>query len=169
MWKARSLIKQPGSKLAAGALVIVAVGVAWHLYQHHLGQSPAATLANKRTFICAVTGKTFTRKLEAGMTIPVRSPYSGRETGYEAEKCFWTREGTAKDEPTYVLLNEHRAEYRGKKAPPTFCPDCGRLVRSRNPAPEPGGRPPPTQAQYNASTQREVDHDSRIKGKEGSR
>ena len=58
------------------------------------------------------------------------SPYTNKKTGYPAEKCFWTRDGKRKAEPTYLLLNEHR----GKKGP-TICPDCGRIVYPHNPTP----------------------------------
>ena len=49
----------------------------------------------------------------------------------------------AKDKPTPVLLNQYV-----NKPGPTFCPDCGRLVRMHNPGPAVGVKPPPTKAEY---------------------
>ncbi len=101
-------------------------------------------------FICARTLKHFTYQMAPGERQPVFSPFSKERTGYPAEKCFWTRDGKAKLEPTFVLLNH----YIGKKDEPTICPDCGRLVEPRNPTPPPeliaeayarktGTQPPP--------------------------
>jgi hypothetical protein len=148
MRKVRDFFERTGGKVVAGLILVAAACAGWYTFRNYFGQSEAAALSNERVFICAVTGKTFRRKLEAGMMIPVRSPHSGQDTGYEAEKCFWTKQGTARAEPSYVLLNDHKPEYRGTKAPPTFCPDCGRLVRPLNPAPAAGVKAPPTQAEY---------------------
>jgi hypothetical protein len=150
MQKLREFFEGAGGRVLAGLIVAAAAAAGYLAVKNHFGQSQAAALSNERIFICAKTGKTFSRRLEPGMMVPVRSPHSGEDTGYEAEKCFWTRQGAAKAEPTYVLLNEHRPEHRGKKAPATFCPECGRLVRPLNPAPEAGARPPPTEAEYAA-------------------
>jgi hypothetical protein len=103
-------------------------------------------MSGSRTFICTKTGKSFTTDLREGWTVPVPSPHSGENTGVPAEQCVWTKEGTIKTDPTYVLLNE----YVGKSGP-TFCPDCGRLVVQRNPifrAGDPAARPPPTPEEY---------------------
>ena len=59
---------------------------------------------------------------------PVKSPHSGKETGYEPERCYWTADGKPKPEPTYVLLNAAVG-----KPGPTFCQDCKRLVVGLNP------------------------------------
>jgi hypothetical protein len=91
----------------------------------------------------ATTGKPYNYSIKLGDKIPVKAP-SGGMAGYPAEPCYWTKDGKIKNDPTYVLLNE----YVGKPGP-TFCPDCGRLVRSHNPAPQgPETRPPPTKAEY---------------------
>ncbi len=87
--------------------------------------------ARERNYICAETGRTFDYTLKPGEAYPVRSPYTNRLTGYPAEKCFWTRDGRAKLEPTLVLLNK----FLGKEDEPTICPDCGRRVFPRNPTP----------------------------------
>jgi hypothetical protein len=99
------------------------------------------------TYICSETLKPFDYELKEGDSIPVLSPFTGKKTGYPAELCYWTKEGKIKETPTPVLLNE----LVGKPGP-TFCPDCGRLVVGRNPPPQAGAAPPPTQAEYVAST-----------------
>lgn len=80
--------------------------------------------------ICAVTLKHFQHERESGETFPYYSPYTKDQTAYPAETCYWTKDGKAKLEPTYVLLNEYI-----KKQGPTLCPDCGRLVEPHNPPP----------------------------------
>jgi hypothetical protein len=100
-------------------------------------------MARERTFICAQTGKSFEHTLKLGEAIPVKSPYSGQNTGYPAELCYWTKDGRIKKEPTAVLLKTLVGE-RG----PTFCPECGRLVVGHNPRPKAGDAPPPTEAEY---------------------
>jgi len=80
--------------------------------------------------ICAKTLKHYKHQLKEGEQAPVYSPYSKERTGWPAEKCYWTKDGNAKLEPDFVLLNE----YVGKKGP-TLCPVCGRLVVAHNPMP----------------------------------
>ncbi len=82
--------------------------------------------------ICSVTLKHFSHQREAGENYPFYSPFTKERTAYPAEMCYWTRDGKAKSEPTYVLLNEYI-----KKPGPTICPDCGRLVEAHNPPPPP--------------------------------
>lgn len=87
-------------------------------------------------YICAETQKTFKHKPKPGETIPILSPFSNKNTGYAAEKCYWTKDGDVWKQkliPTYVLMNEHI----GIKDP-TICPDCGRLVTMHNPMPDKG-------------------------------
>lgn len=80
--------------------------------------------------ICAVTMKHFQHERQSGENYPFYSPFTKERTAYPAETCYWTRDGKAKLEPTYVLLNEYI-----KKPGPTICPDCGRLVEAHNPPP----------------------------------
>jgi hypothetical protein len=124
--------------------LVVGFGLVWGL----ISDSDAENLADEsrnRWFICTGTGKAFRKKLEPGMTFPVESPHSGKATGVQAELCYWTKDGKAKEDPTPVLLNE-----RAGKSGPTFCVDCGRLVVGNNPLPLTGAKPPPTQAEYAA-------------------
>ncbi len=96
-------------------------------------------------FVDVDSGKTFPLALTAGLTLPVKSPFTGKSTGYPAELCFWTKDGKPKADPTAVVLNE----LLGKPGP-TFCPDCGRLVVHHNPAP-PNARLPMTREEYESS------------------
>src|SRR5688572_13442876 len=100
--------------------VLVAVWVVWST----LGPSDAVSLSTDRVFIDTKTGKTFRHTVKMGEKMPVEAP-SGGKTGVPAETCYWTKDGQAKKEPTYVLLNENA---NPPKKGPTFCPDCGRLV-----------------------------------------
>lgn len=104
---------------------------------------PALADMRQGYFICSQTGKAFRHELTAGEAIPIYSPYSGSNTGYPAELCYWNADGTIKSTPTPVLLNS----WIGKPGP-TFCPDCGRLVVARNPYPSPNSKPPPTREEY---------------------
>ncbi|MEA2735775.1 MAG: hypothetical protein QOE14_2226 [Humisphaera sp.] len=128
-----------GGRVAA--ILIIAIGVGFMFFSvRNFARSEGSALTNERPYICAETGKTFTYKVKLGDTFPVESPYSGKRTGYHAEACFWTKDGKIKREPTYVLLNKY-----ANKTGPTFCPDCGRLVREMNDPPMEGATPPPTE------------------------
>jgi hypothetical protein len=113
-----------------GALVICVIALGLVAYTAFGRKTPAESTSEERVFICAETMKTFTYTLKVGEKAPVMSPYSHKKTGYPAERCYWTRDGGAKRDPTYVLLNQ----YIGKEGP-TICPDCGRKVVPRNPMP----------------------------------
>lgn len=107
-----------------------------------MGDDAASALeedSRNRVYIDVESNRTFGHRLSVGDRIPLDSPFTGRATGYPAERCFWTAEGKVKREPTYVLLNL----YRGVEGP-TFCPDCGRLVVVHNPFPDARSAPPPT-------------------------
>lgn len=124
--------------IAVGVGLLAIIGLWWLIGSG----SSAERISTGRVFIDATTGKSFNHTIERGETIPVEAP-SGGKTGYEAELCFWTKDGQAKDDPTYVLLNE----YTGEDGP-TFCPDCGRRVVGRNPPPDARSEPPPTREEY---------------------
>ena len=138
----REWLDTPGGKIAAAVLVVAAAVAVIFAVRKAFGPPPEIAAANERVFIDAATGQAFEYTLKAGDVIPVRAP-SGQETGYPAEKCYWTRDGQIKPEPTPVLLNQTRG-----KPGPTFCPDCGRLVVPHNPMPTPEDKPPPTEAEY---------------------
>jgi hypothetical protein len=66
----------------------------------------------------------------SGSMPPFNSPSTGKPMVFPAERCYWTKDGKGKLEPTLVLLNE----FIGKPGP-TNCPDCGREVYPRFPYP----------------------------------
>lgn len=128
-----------------GALIAVALlGLAVYITVTSLGSSTPDD-AHYTTFICTETGKPFRHRNQMGDEQPILSPYSGKNTGVPAEACYWNADGTIKEKPTWVLLNE----LAGKPGP-TFCPDCGRLVVGHNPPAFAGIDPPPTRAEYAA-------------------
>jgi hypothetical protein len=128
----------------AGAIVLVGVVILGYSARSNFGSSSAARHNAERIYICSETGNTFNYSPEPGTKLfPVRSPYSGKDTGYPAQFCYWTPGGKIKKEPTYVLMNS----YKGVKGP-TFCPDCNRMVAADNPVVTEGAAPPPTKDEY---------------------
>ena len=127
---------------------IALLAMGYSIYSHYA--QDAARISANRVFIDSENLRSFDFELKAGMMIPVSSPYSGKNTGYPAELCYWTKEGTAKDTPTPVLLNSYKGSHD-----PTFCPDCGRLVIAHNPHPMPNSKPPPTAQEYRAKFSQE--------------
>ena len=144
----REFFNSTAGKAVAIVLILLGVVAIYLSVKSNLGESEAAALSRKRTFICSETLKPFSYTVKEGERFPVPSPFSGKNTGYPAEPCYWTKDGQIKSEPSYVLLNE-----LVHKSGPTFCPDCGRLVIPHNPAPRPGDHAPPTQSQYAARNQ----------------
>jgi len=95
------------------------------------GSGEAAAVSSRRTLIDSQTLEVFKDyAVPDGTTFPYENKKTGQKTLYPAEPCFWTKEGKAKFEPTWVLLNQ----YAGKPEP-TICPDCGHKVTSHNKAP----------------------------------
>jgi hypothetical protein len=133
-------------KVLIGATIVLGVLLIVMSFKWSFGPSAAARAANEKMFVCSKTGKSFSVTLTLGMKVPVHSPYSGEDTGYPAEQCWWTTDGQIKRSPDYVLVGSEIG-----KPGPTFCPVCGRLVVPRNPHPLPGDQPPPTEAEYRAS------------------
>lgn len=118
-----------------GALLAVvgAVGILGFVIARHtvLAETSAGEASRLRVVIDSETGKVYEKfKIKEGLTIPFVNPDTGKNTLFPAESCFWTKDGKAKVEPTYVLLNE----VVGKPGP-TLCPDCGRKVTFHNPQP----------------------------------
>ena len=139
----REFFETKAGKGVAAALILIALIAIFVSARSNFGETDAEAASRNRTFICSETDKTFDVEIREGMTIPVRSPYSDKDTGYPPELCYWTAEGTISDEPTYVCLN------RFKNVPgPTFCKTCHRLVTQDNPAPGPESKPPPTETEY---------------------
>ena len=139
----KQFLETTAGKASAVGLLLVALLM---LYLMSRNNNPAAKWAAERTFICSETNKPFQADLKIGMMVPIKSPYSGKDTGYPAELCYWTADGSVRKEPFPVLLKKSV----DPKAGPTFCPDCGRLVVGHNPAPADGRSAPPTEVEYNA-------------------
>jgi hypothetical protein len=137
----REFLRSPKGKYIAVAALAVGIVTAIYSVFANMG-SAGADLANTRVYVDPKTGQTFRVKMGPGVELPPKAP-SGA-TAVDAEACYWTRDGKVKEEPTYVVLNT----YVGKPEP-TFCPDCGRLVRGHNPPPVTGRRPPPTKDEFN--------------------
>jgi hypothetical protein len=149
--KLEEISRTKGGRVAVWIGCALALGGAGYAAYSSIGGSPASVSAH-RVFIDAETMKSFNCELKAGMTLPVASPYSGKNTGFPAEMCYWTKDGRPADDPTPVLLNS----YKGSRDP-TFCPDCGRLVVPHNPHPMPGSKPPPTAQEYRARFSQQED------------
>ena len=137
----REFLRSRAGTGVAAVLVLVGLVAAVQALRG-FGTSDAEAISAERMFIDATTGKPYEVELKVGMPMPAPAP-SGGNTGYPAEKCYWTKDGKEKEDPTYVLLNV----YKGNKDP-TFCPDCGRLVVGHNPVPGEGVSPPPTKEEH---------------------
>lgn len=144
MDKLRHFLNTPPGKVSIALLFAGALLLIWWQYNHAMGDGGVSDMSRGQIFMDASTGKPFTHTLGAGDTIPIKAP-SGGATGYPAELCFWTPDGKPRTEPVPVLMNE----YKNVKGP-TFCPDCNRLVRMRNPTPAESDAPPPTQSEWEA-------------------
>lgn len=140
----RDFVITPAGKGLSGLLILG--GICWALVtiRRTIWDTDRLDASNARTFVCSETHKTFAQDLKVGVKYPIKSPYSGRETGYPAdETCNWTVDGKIDSEVTYVLMN---STYGQKE--PTFCPTCHRLVIRSNPAATPDIKPPPTESEY---------------------
>jgi hypothetical protein len=115
--------------IAAGIGILVACVLT---YRQLVGTGPALeNWSLTRAMIDSQTGEVFPQfRVKVGATVPYTNPKTGTATLYPAESCYWTKDGKAKLEPTYVLVNE----YVGKPGA-TTCPDCGHRVVPHNPAP----------------------------------
>jgi hypothetical protein len=116
--------------IALGVLgVIIAVFVATR-FMGERAASPGSE-SRIRVMIDAETGEVFENyRITEGAAGPWEHPTTGRKTLFQPEVCYWTRDGKAKLDPTYVLLNEFKGE-----SGQTICPDCGRVVVAHNPLP----------------------------------
>jgi len=136
-----NLLEKPAGKAAGIVFCLAALALGVYVIKSY-STSTALAQDKDRIFIDATTGQSFSHELVLGEKVPVLAP-SGNMSGFPAELCYWTKDGTIKSDPTAVLLNS----YIGKPGP-TFCPDCGRLVVPHNPIAQPGMRPPPTREEW---------------------
>lgn len=143
----RGLLAGTAGKAVAIAIAVVAVSIAIFMcVSFFKGETP--DFASYTTYVCSETNKSFRHKNIMGETLPILSPYSGKNTGYPGEACYWNADGTLKEDPTWVLLNEATG-----KSGQTFCPDCGRLVVGHNPHPKRGAKAPPLRAEISSRSQ----------------
>lgn len=142
MERIRQFLNSAGGKGALVLLFVVGGVLIWFQMGRSFGDGGVSDMSEGQYFVDSSTGMPFRHTLKAGERVPIAAP-SGGNTGYPAELCYWNADGTPKADPTPVLL----AESAGKSGP-TFCPDCGRLVKSRNPTPTDSDGPPPTRAEF---------------------
>lgn len=113
---------------ASAALLVLAIVV---LRATLLAPPDVGDLSRRRTVIDTKTGEIIRDfVIPEDSTMPWTNPKTGEKTLIQGEACYWTKDGKAKLEPTYVLLNEMTG-----KPGPTICPDCGRTVVAHNPLP----------------------------------
>lgn len=89
-----------------------------------------ADVTKSRRGIDPESGKVFMIRIVEGESAPWKNPDTGQRTLFPAEACYWTRDGKATLNPTFVFVKA----YLGSKEK-TYCPDCGREVRTHNPMP----------------------------------
>jgi hypothetical protein len=112
--------------LSAGLLILSVLMVL-----RNVGGTNPGDQSRSRVVVDSVTGEVFKEfHIREGTTFPWKNPKTGENTLYPAEPCFWTADGKAKLEPTYVFVKA----YAGDKSK-TICPDCGHEVRTHNPNP----------------------------------
>lgn len=109
------------------AVAIVALAAAGVVAWHYFPRGPDTTIASRRPFKCAECNAVFPHDLELGETEPINCPKCGKKTAWIPEACYWTKDGKAKAEPTWVIVKE-RMGLEGK----TYCPDCGKEVVGHN-------------------------------------
>lgn len=143
----REYLDSVAGKVTAGLILLALAGLMYWSVRSNFGPTSAARMSSERVFVCSKTGKSFSHSVVKGEKIPVYSKYSGENTGFPAEMCFWNADGSIRTEGMPVLLNQYKGE-----GEPTFCPDCGRLVVGHNPPADPTRKPPPTKAEYEART-----------------
>ncbi len=120
-------------KILLAASVVLLIGAGVYAWRYVSGGTDYRHSA-ERAFKCSECGLPFDYTIKHGDMAPYKCPDCGKQTGYPAEMCFWTKgadgEWEAKLDPTYVIL---------KKAmgidEQTYCPDCGREVTGHNKRP----------------------------------
>jgi hypothetical protein len=131
-----SIMEKKANVLSGGRGILICVilfGLAGFLTYHTLTTAPRPVpVPMEVTFMCSEKHMTFEYAMKEGERWPVTSPFTGRKTGYPAERCYWTSDGKRKATPTYVILNENLG-----LPGDTICPDCRRIVVGHNPPPPP--------------------------------
>jgi hypothetical protein len=140
MQSIRELLSSGTGKVIGIGFVVACLAAAFYSISGFLGATEAAASSSDRVYINAKTGEKQFVTISKGFMTPADS--------YEAEKCFWTKDGKPKDDPTYVLTNEAQG-----KPGPTFCPDCDRRVVPLNPPASTINPAPPTKSEWEARKQ----------------
>ena len=149
--RVRQVLQSKAGYAVCALVVVGAILLTVHSVKANLGATDAVSYSKTRVAVCSETGKAFEVALTPGLTFPVKSPYSGKNTGHLAEEtCNWTADGKVDSKDTYLLMNKTLG-----KTGPTFCPECHRLVVRNNPRAVEGRQPPPSEAEYAA---RKVKH-----------
>ncbi len=115
--------------IIAVCVVVVAYG-GWRLFSSDLVLGGGTTLAGRR-MLDVETNYKFT--IEIGPDFagwPVKSPKTGKMTGFPAEACYFNACGK-KQGGTWVVLKETMGQDGG-----TSCPECGQRVVGHNPLPQ---------------------------------
>lgn len=113
--------------IIAGCVIALSIG-AWRLFNSNLIGS-GSVLSGRRMLNIDTDYRFGT---EIGLDFkgwPMKSPDSGKMTGYPAEACYWYDCGKIQN-GTWVVLNSTL----GKKGP-TLCPKCDHEVTGHNPLP----------------------------------
>src|SRR5579862_5162664 len=92
----RRFFSSTGGKLTAVGLILIGVFFTYLSIRSNLGPNEGALIARQRMFVCSQTGKAFEHDISDGEVFPVKSPFSGTDTGYPGEACYWTKDGQAK-------------------------------------------------------------------------
>jgi hypothetical protein len=132
MDKFRQFLESSSGKYTAIALGGASVLCLIFMVRAYWFDDGGASLINNPMWIDPKTGKAFRAPIVAGQVSP----------GVPAVGCWWTADGQIASEPHWVLMNEYI-----NKPGPTFCPECKRQVDALKGKPEPGTKPPPTEAE----------------------
>lgn len=112
------------------AIAIFAIALGVTIFQLLFRGSDAADFANAVVCVDAETGAVVKDFVPPpGQLMPWQG--KGYKTLYAAERCYYTKDGKVKSEPTFVLVKK----LLGLEEE-TLCPDCGRKVVLRNPSPK---------------------------------
>jgi DNA-directed RNA polymerase subunit RPC12/RpoP len=132
--KEESQDKRARLKLVGAVVILVIAGTLMARYMTRTDS--AGQFASDRIFKCAECGHDFEHTSQMGEIEPIPCPKCGKQAGYQAEKCYWTRDASggwkAKVNPTYVLMKTRVDPSSTEK---TLCPDCNHVVVTHNPRP----------------------------------
>lgn len=132
----RQFLTTGAGKIASIVIVVLMLGLVVYSYKSTFSND--FRIPDHFTYIDSESNRTFEFDRSEGMKSPVKSPFTGKMTGYPASPCYWTKDGKIRKEPFWVLANRTKGVQE-----PTYCPDCDRLVDEQANEPYPGTEPPP--------------------------